>query len=262
MTRKARSARLRQMRLAPPTIVALAAIGAVLAAAAGRAPGAPSTAALTFKLDHFLCYSVKLRELNRSAVVLDPQFRPARKTAVVASDTLCNWASKDGSPVRDKRRHLFCYRTRSGQTFRTRQVIVTNQYKDVKLAVVKPNALCLPSGKSLRRVAVKPASTLDHFQCYPVKPLTKVPPQTPTVVDEFGKGEYTLGIPIRLCDPASKNKSPIVNRRDHLLCYKATPAEPARVRRVFVTNQFGRVVPYDPIEPKLLCVPSLKRVVS
>ena len=241
-------------------------VGVVCAGVAGSAGGAPSSShasALTFKLDHFLCYTVEPAQTfkPRGVVVLDPQFKQRRKTSVLRPETLCNWASKNKSPVLDKRRHLLCYTTRSPQAFPTRRVIVTNQFKTVQLAVVRPNVLCLPSGKSLEPVPVTPPKTLDHFQCYPVKTLSRVPRRTVVVQDEFATGKYILGLPVRLCDPASKNNSRIVNRRDHLLCYLAKAVKPPGSRAVYVTNQFGRAFPYRTITPRLLCVPSLKRLV-
>jgi CARDB len=260
------SAILRQWRgrhLCPILVTGVGVACAALAGSAGGAASSSHASALSFKLDHFLCYTVEPAQTfkPRGVVVLDPQFKPRRKTAVLRPETLCNWASKNRGRVLDKRRHLLCYTTRSSQAFRPRQAIVTNQFKSVRLAVVRPNVLCLPSGKSLERVPVTPPKTLDHFQCYPVKTLSRVPRRTVLVGDEFGSGKYLLGLPIRLCDPASKNNSPIVNKRDHLLCYLAKAAKPPGSRPVYVTNQFGRAFPYRTVVPRLLCVPSLKRLV-
>jgi hypothetical protein len=246
--------------------IVVASVGVACAAAAGSAGGAARSShatALSFRLDHFLCYTVAPAQTfkPRGVVVLDPQFKERRKTAVLRPETLCNWASKNHSRVLDKRRHLLCYATRSPQAFRARRAVVTNQFRSVRLAIGRPNVLCLPSGKSLARVPVAPPKSLDHFQCYPVKTLSRVPRRTVVVRDEFATDKYLLGLPIRLCDPASKNSSRILNRRDHLLCYLAKSAKQHGSRAVYVTNQFGRVFPYRTIAPRLLCVPSLKRLV-
>jgi CARDB len=261
------SAILRQRpRIRPHWAILVASAGVTCAVVVGSAGGAASSShasALSFKLDHFLCYSVEPAQTfkPRGVVVFDPQFKQRRKTAVLRPETLCNWASKNRSHVLDKRRHLLCYATRSAQAFPARRAVVTNQFKSVRLAVARPNILCLPSGKSLVPVPVTPPKTLDHFQCYPVKTLSRVPQRTVLVQDEFGIGKYVLGIPLRLCDPVSKNNSRIVNRRDHLLCYLAKAVKPPGSRPVYVTNQFGRAFPYRTVTPRLLCVPSLKRLV-
>ena len=251
----------RDSRLGLPVLLAFA-LAIALAGAAGGATSSSRHRALTFKLEHFLCYSIKPSGHFQPRVVkvLD-QFKPARKTTVVAPQLLCNWARKNGSPVFDRRRHLLCYTTRSAQPFATRQVVVTNQFKNVRLAVVKPNALCLPTGKSLTPGTrpVRP-KTLDHFQCYPVKPSTTTKPRRVGVVDEFGKGAYVVARPVRLCNPASKNGSRIRDPRDHLLCYTVDPLQRSRSHTVVVANQFGGSK-LATITAKLLCLPSLKRVV-
>ena len=238
------------------------ALAIALAGTAGGAKSTPRASALSFKLEHFLCYSIKPSGHFQPRVVkVVDQFKPARKPVVVAPELLCNWASKNGSPVFDRRRHLLCYTTRSDQRFATRQVIVVNQFGKVKLAVVKPNALCLPSGKSLKP-GVRPAlpTTLDHFQCYPVKPLSATKLRRVGVRDEFGSGKYAVGRPVRLCNPASKNGSRIRDPRDHLLCYPVDPLQASTPHDVVVANQFERSS-LAAITAKLLCLPSLKRLV-
>jgi hypothetical protein len=249
----------RDSRLGLPVLLAFA-LATALAGAAGGATSAPRHRALTFKLEHFLCYSIRPggHFQPRVVKVLD-QFKPARKTTVLGPELLCNWASKNGSQVFDKHRHLLCYTTRSAPSFATRQVVVTNQFKNVRLAVVRPNALCLPTGKSLGARPVLP-KTLDHFQCYPVKPITTTKPRRVGVVDEFGKGKYAVRRPVRLCNPASKNGSRIRDARDHLLCYEVDPLQSSRPHTVLVRNQFG-LSKLATVTAKLLCLPSLKRLV-
>jgi hypothetical protein len=261
MPRKSAHCGPRESRLG--LLVPLACVLAIsLAGAAGGARSAPRQRALTFRLEHFLCYSIKPSGHFQPRVVkVRDQFKQLRGTTVLGPELLCNWARKNGSRVFDRRRHLLCYTTRSGQSFAARQVVVTNQFKSVRLAVVKPNSLCLPTGKSLKPVTrpVVPR-TLDHFQCYPVKPITTTQPRRVGVVDEFGKGRYAVTRPVRLCNPASKNGSRIRNARDHLLCYLVDPLQPPRRHTVVVRNQFGgsKLVT---VSAKLLCLPSLKRPV-
>ena len=192
------------------------------------------------------------------------QFKPVRKTTVKTRELLCNWASKAGSQVIDRRRHLLCYSTSSKPRFVSREVVVTNQFKSVRLRVAPPNALCLPTGKSLK-LGAQPRlpPTLDHFQCYPVKQLTtQKRPHSIAVRDEFGTGKYVVGVPVRLCNPASKNSGRIRDRRDHLLCYAVDPLQGVQPHRVVVANQFERPrTRLVTIAATRLCLPSLKRVV-
>jgi hypothetical protein len=249
-------------RVGPPVVLALV-LAVALAGAAGSASSAPNRQVVVFNLEHFLCYSIKPSGSFKPRVVkvLD-QFKQTRRTTAVAPELFCNWASKNRSKVIDKRRHLLCYTTRSDEPFTTRKVVVVNQFKSVTLAVVKPNALCLPTGKSLTP-GTRPAipRTLDHFQCYPVKPTTTTPSHRVAVVDEFGRGKYAVTRPVRLCNPASKNGSRIRDSRDHLLCYLVDPLQSSKARTVIVANQFG-TSKVATITPKLLCLPSLKRLVQ
>jgi hypothetical protein len=239
--------------------------GVVVGAFVGGASARSHAAQLTFKLDHYLCYSIKPTSgFRRKTVSVLDQFRPARKTYAVRPDLLCNPASKNESKVRNLRGHLLCYATRVAGTFPTRTVSVANQFGTVRLTLTRPNSLCLPSGKSIRPSVKAPRPRgLDHFQCYPVKPLTE-PKKIGTVGvgDQFDKGKYAVvATPIRLCNPASKNKSLVVNKRDHLLCYVVDPLQPVESKDVFVVNQFGRLFA-STVAPRQLCVPSIKKTVS
>jgi hypothetical protein len=247
----------------PLALLALAPIAAALAAAALAAASERgfAGAALTFRTSHYLCYEAKSPEgfAQRSVVVLD-QFKQRRKTVVTGIETVCTPASKNGSRVLDKQAHLVCYRTKSAQSFRTRRVVVTNQFGKARLAVVKPASLCLPSAKSLGPTTVAPPipKTIPHFQCYPVKPLTTTKPRKVKVVDQFGGGGYAVTRPVALCNPASKNGSRVVNPREHLVCYLVDPLQAAKTRKVIVTNQFGTAVAVM-FAATRLCLPSLKQ---
>jgi hypothetical protein len=255
-------ARLRQMRLAPLVIVTLV-TGAVLAAGAGGAPSSTRSAELTFKLDHFLCYSIKSEGSTTPTVAVRDQFKQPRKATIVAPQWLCNWAQKEGSYVRSRRDHLLCYSTTSKESFQTVRVAVRNQFKSVQLLVLKPNGFCLPSGKSLKQGPAPLPTGLGHFQCYPVRPLARVAARTVHVRDEFGTATYSTGQPARLCLPASKNLSVIVNPREHLLCYRVRPlTRPVTGKVVWITNQFAKEpLAVKTLTPQLLCLPSFKSVV-
>jgi hypothetical protein len=242
-------------------VTAAVLVGAVVGGASARS----HTSQLTFKLDHYLCYSIKPTSgFRRKTVLVLDQYRPARKTYALRPELLCNPASKNESKVRNRRGHLLCYTTRVAGTFKTRRVSVTNQFGTVRLDVIRPNSLCLPSGKSIRPSVKAPRPKgLDHFQCYSVKSVTQPEKIAPvSVEDQFGQGRYSVvPEPVRLCNPASKNKSLVVNKRDHLLCYAVDPSQSVEPKDVFVVNQFGRLFATTGA-PRQLCVPSLKKTVT
>jgi hypothetical protein len=257
-------ARLRQMRIALLMIVALV-TGVALAAGAAGTPGSSRTAEYTFKLDHFLCYSIKSEGSSTPTVTVRDQFKQTRKDTIVAPQWLCNWARKNASHIQSSRDHLLCYSTTSEESFTIVRVKVTNQFKAVKLTAFKPNGLCLPSGKSLKEASSPLPKLLGHFQCYPVRPFARVASHKVRVHDEFGTTTYLTGQPSRLCNPASKNLSGVVYPREHLLCYRIRPlTKPVVGRTVWITNQFtkGKPLPVKTLSPQLLCLPSLKSILS
>jgi hypothetical protein len=247
-------------------------VGAVVAAAilgvvASGAFGHDRAAQLSFRLDHFLCYSIGPYSAfkPRKAVVRD-QFLRRRTTRVLKPESFCNPAMKDDIKIRNRRAHLLCYATTPPATFRTPQVTATNQFGTVKVQVLRPSksnpiTLCLPSGKSIPpSVSASIPKGLDHFQCYAVKPLEEVKPQTPTVRDQFDQATYDVTQPDRLCNPAVKDKVVVVNKRDHLLCYAVEPRK-TKSHAIFVRNQYGRLRTKT-LTALRLCLPSLKTRVT
>jgi hypothetical protein len=77
---------------------------------------------------------------------------------------------------------------------------------------------------------------------------------------QFGRFTATTGRVVSLCNPVSKNKSRIFNKRDHLTCVAIDPGRSPGPARVAYTNQFERSRLVS-VKPVLLCVPSLKRIV-
>ena len=103
-------------------------------------------------------------------------------------------------------------------------------------------------------------TTLDHFQCYEIKPAT-IPPTTVTVEDQFGTQALTLRFPHRLCAPANKNGEGIFDEIQHLVGYD-TLRTPFTKRTGFpVTNQFGTIT-IDLTRRDLLMVPTAKSLVA
>ena len=109
---------------------------------------------------------------------------------------------------------------------------------------------------------------LNHFTCYPVRPVgnaTYGPPNPVFVKDEFANTKATVSVdsvPSELCLPAKKvigNKTyPILNPDLHLLCYTVTKT-PIK-NPVYVQNQFG-FGKMHVISTQWLCLPSTKQII-
>jgi len=246
-------------------VLILALAGAAVAASAGSpASGGsgPAARALTFRIDHFLCYKVDPTSRQiRHKVVLRDQF--GRRTGVAYPlTTLCNPTVKNATKVTRPRLHLACYALKSSTPFKRRKVAVTNQLdRGYQLVVTAPQRLCLPSGKSLKPTVFPPmVRGLDHFLCYPVSPLKPRGPHSVKLKDEFGSFETRTMLPTVLCNPVSKNSRAILNKRDHLLCYRLPLLAGFKPRRVAITNQFGKQTLVAATQ-ETLCVPSLKKVI-
>jgi hypothetical protein len=107
-------------------------------------------------------------------------------------------------------------------------------------------------------------AVLDHYKCYGAKDL-KVPAKfqktTVTTSDQFDALQSTeVKKPSFVCNPVSKNGSPIINPSDHLICYKIKDSPKLDGPNVSITDQFG-TLKLDAKKPKLLCVPGSKTVV-
>lgn len=102
---------------------------------------------------------------------------------------------------------------------------------------------------------------VDHFACYPSQ-LTGGHKPKVSLKNQFGSASAVPATQFKLCAPASKNGSTILNRKAHLTCYTLTSYHsPTNNRVVSVTNQFGTLkmtVVLNP--PQSLCLPSSKSV--
>ena len=103
--------------------------------------------------------------------------------------------------------------------------------------------------------------SLNHFQCYKLKPPSYVPRAGVSLDDQFGPGIVDVKRPVTLCNPADKNdEDPSApSDPDHLVAYKMRQTSPAFARRTGVTvaHQFGTFV-FDVVKPDRLLVPSAK----
>ena len=241
------------------TLVAFLCVGSAVLGAAGSSD-AKEAGASQFRLDHFQCYRVDpTTAFTARTVTLADQFGRSR-ARVLRLFNLCAPVVKNKLRVRNRAAHLSCY-VLQRRSFRSRRVVVSNQFERAgRLVVVRPSELCLPSGKELDPgPRPQPATGLDHYQCYAVKPLTRPRVRPPVLVDQFGRSRPRVVAAVRLCAPVRKNTSAPRNGRDHLTCYSLRPMSAFAPRRVAVANQFGgsRMVVF---RPEWLCVPSTKRV--
>lgn len=143
----------------------------------------------------------------------------------------------------------------------------------------------------------EPHFTVDHFQCYEVKPEDKVKSHRVVLRDQFGMSTVTVRRPWLICTPTVKDPNPkkvvgtlddLINPIDHLVCYdlskgghdkgdckgdygkgdckgdydkKGHYGKDRDGIDVMVDNQFGEQH-LKVKEPQMLCVPSLKTVLS
>jgi hypothetical protein len=165
--------------------------------------------------------------------------------------------------------HLVAHAIRqSGTRFeRVRDQRVTNQFHDVRLDVVKPVRLLVPSTVSLAGPPSSPPGTaVRHFTCYKVRRTAGAPQAEPIVgvavdtVFEGGAGPVAIDLakPKRLCAPTDKNgEDPgAPGDPDHLLCYRTRSSGSFGEYPVFLLNQFGPQTYTIRGSRRELCVPS------
>jgi cysteine-rich repeat protein len=152
---------------------------------------------------------------------------------------------------------------------RQRMVEVGNRFGTIRVDVLKPDRLLVPTTESLTEPVVSPdpaGHRVDRFKCYTIAPsrgasFTPIP--RVAVTDRFHQSKlYDVVKPTRLCNAADQDDAGVKSVDHHLMCYQvrlATTAPPqakhVSVPRVFVGNQFGRER-VDTLREDELCVPS------
>jgi hypothetical protein len=214
------------------------------------------------RLEHFGCYTAPTGKGFRARkVTLSDQF--GRRVAKLRRGlTLCAPARKnDEAAVVNERDHLRCYATNRGRSVRL-TVFLRNQFGPFVADVLEPNSLCVPSTKQVLRRGSEPPPRgrflVDHFQCYRIKPRSTFEGHRLVLRDQFGSWKTKVGTPSSLCVPVRKNKTPVGDPVEHLVCYVAKPGR-ALKRRVLIRNQFGREATRT-VGAGQVCVPSLKVV--
>jgi hypothetical protein len=232
-------------------------------------------------LDHFLCYTVSAIGFQPpTGVKLSNQFTttaPMAPKKIGAANLHCNPVNKilstgQAFPPQNPDAHLLCYKI-AVKPPTPHTVVITNQFGQGTFTLSKVSNLCLPTWKSLTGPPGNPAPQppgLDHFTCYPVKPVAGTPPFQPPagtrLVDQFAPNGTVvkIGKPKLLCLPTTKilatgQTFPAQNPAAHLLCFTVskTPFPP----QVFDQNQFG-TGQVTIKKTSYLCLPSFKDVIQ
>jgi hypothetical protein len=212
------------------------------------------------RLEHFACYSAPSgKGFKARKVTLSDQFG-RRAAKVTRGQTLCAPARKNKeAAVFNKRDHLRCYATNRGRSVQ-QTVLLRNQFGPFTADVLEPNSLCVPSTKRVSGGKAPPSGRfkVDHFQCYRIKPRGDFDSHGLVLRDQFGTWKTKIGTPSQLCVPVRKNRTPVTDPVEHLVCYRTAPPRSLK-RAVRIRNQFGT----EDTRTKsggLVCVPSLKVV--
>jgi len=96
----------------------------------------------------------------------------------------------------------------------------------------------------------------NHFKCYSVN-SDFAKQFDVSLVDQFKESHATTYRPVLLCNPVSKNGEPVPNPEYHLVCFELRQDFVPELPTVQTFNQFGDQK-LEPVEAKLLCLPSKK----
>ena len=104
-------------------------------------------------VDHYLCYEPL--DLSAHADV-EVRFRDqfgAGDGIVMKPVRLCNPVNKNGEGIVNKKAHLVCYYfdLQHLPNAKERTVFTVNQFGETKMAVAKPNMICVPSFKKVAK---------------------------------------------------------------------------------------------------------------
>src|SRR5262249_37255655 len=202
----------------------LVAPGPAPASGPGVCSGTPSTCK---RPDHFQCYEVKPKAFPvLTGVSVQDQFGQ-HSERILFPHRLCAPADKNdedqSAPTHSD--HLIGHLV-SAPNVRVPNLAVANQFGTIKLDVVRPDILLVPTLKTLQQPGPGPLTdpAVDHFQCYKVK-RSKGSPKFQKILgvkvqDQFGTVTDDLIKPIRLCAPANKMTAapPPPQHESHLLC--------------------------------------------
>ena len=119
-----------------------------------------------------------------------------------------------------------------------------------------------PCAKLVKPVSIAVNMPGEHFQCYNVEKADRLPEETITIADQFGKTRAVLGKPVLLCNPShkihNKKEFKILNQKRHLVCYNYVKQNKVKSQNLLINNQFA---PDNIVsgQRELFCVPSSKK---
>ncbi len=219
----------------------------------------PAATVVPGALDHFSCYELHGRTLNQPVSLVDA-FGSA-SAVVRQAKRLCAPADKNGEDPTAPQDvdHLTGYTLRRNGHFDTiRKQQVVNQFhpNGVRVDLLRPEVLFVPTGKSLTDPPPPYTPAIDHFLCYRVSGGSLLR-NAVNATDQFGTIVVGVKRALRLCVPVDKNGEGILDGSQSLMCYKArSRSGPPTRATLFTTNQFETTTDFV-FGLREFCVPSL-----
>jgi hypothetical protein len=168
--------------------------------------------------------------------------------------------SKNDEPVFDFITHYNWYKIDTVEG--GREVVYQNQFGENVVHVTRGRYLLTPALK-FPDATQEPPRDRDHFKCY--EALGEPLGITVRLETQFGFEDVILEEPELWCNPAEKvlptgEIFPILNERDHLICYRIEPQQPLGISISYL-DQFSPGGGHLEMN-RWLCVPSLKTGVT
>ncbi len=204
--------------------------------------------------EDFQCYQTPRNNTTKpnQIVSVADQFGSDAQVKVVRAEDLCAPVDKNGenpgaenSPVHFVR---YILDQVNGAGFANVDgVTVLTQFGDFLLDVGDPDEILVPTAKSVVPAAPPPPlapDAADHYLCHrvDVQQQPDLKAINLTLIDQFSApGSYAMKLARvdRLCAPASKNGSMVIDDEAHLLCFKTNPPEEVFDQlQVNLVNQF------------------------
>ena len=228
--------------------------------------------------DHYLSYLID-KSINPIGVVLRDQFINPTDFTLTLIERLLNPVRKlHAGIVFNPRRpdlHYLAYRLQSQAQFVPHPVLIENQFENRQIVATKPRYLLTPTGKKKLGIPIEKLSpsvaerliatvvppvpqNANHYLCWDVEPYPIA--KGVTLRDQFQQRQFEVVRALYLCNPAEKNHNgkvyPIVDERNHLMCYEVIPHNTVN-RPVVTRDQFG-VRGLKAVRTEELCIPTKK----
>jgi len=133
--------------------------------------------------------------------------------------------------------HFWCYIVSSQTPNDSIEVILEDQFQNVRVGVGEPLQFCNPVQKTIAGVVTQIVDLTDHLTMYNL--LTAAPLSTPatfTATNQFGSTQFTVDKATAIMVPTQKNTLAFPDKLDHYLCYPVSGASVEQVASL--TDQF------------------------